>query len=478
VCQLDVESQCNVNSDCPVGQICGVDAQCRDACTTSRDCVKGQVCVSGTCADPEELTNGGLVTEGTDSGVPAAGLPCSFNSDCPSPLLCRGAICASECRTTSDCSPGLACDNSRCVVPLACSLGDAGADPRAGGPCLYSSQCPVPLACVHGYCSCECLGAQDCAPGFACVSNRCQAVLGGANSVEIGSQGGTVTSSDGKLSMNVPAGAIDGSIVFAVKAATAWPSGAVGTVYEVEPSGTRFSKPATIALSYAGIDLGARAAADLFVGTAVGSSWESLGTAVNDTHAQTVASTTAHLSVFGLVFFDAARSDDAGVVISKGGSPGIAGSGSTGTPGGAGRSDFGGQTDFGGSSSVGGTAPVGGTGNAGFISSGGRAGGAGSGGRAGGPGSGGAGAGGLDAGLGGAVTAGKAGALGSGGTGAGGFSSGGAGGASMCSGGCACLSAAECPPTAPFVCCYITAKDSSSCTSPTACTGANGTPLP
>jgi hypothetical protein len=311
VCQLGIESQCKVNVDCPSGQVCAVDQQCRDACTTSRDCVKGQECVTGTCADPDELTGGVLVSEGGDASV-ATGRPCSFNSDCPSGLMCRSRICAPECHSTSDCAPGLSCDNSRCVVPLECAAGDAGSDPRAGGPCLYSSQCPVPLACVNGYCSCECLGAQDCAPGFACVASRCQAVVGGANSVEIGPNGGTVTSSDGKLSMNIPPGAIDDSIVFAVKAATAWPAGAVGTVYEVEPSGTRFAKPATIKLSYAGLDLGARSATGLFVGTATGASWQSLGTAVNDAHAQTVASTTSHLSVFGLVFFGSAASADAG----------------------------------------------------------------------------------------------------------------------------------------------------------------------
>jgi hypothetical protein len=390
VCQLDDESQCKTNSNCPQGQICGVDSQCRDACVTSRDCIKGQVCVAATCADPDELSAQGTLTGAEpDSGAAASGLPCSFNSDCPSSLLCKGGICAPECRSTVDCSPGLACDNSRCVVPLACSLGDADQDPRAGGPCLYSSQCPAPLACVHGYCACECLGASDCAPGFACVSNRCQPVANGAKAIEIGPSGGTVTSSDGKLSMDIPAGAIDGSIVFSVKAATAWPSGAVGQVYEVEPSGTQFSKPATIALSYAGLNIDAATAARLFVGTAVGASWQSLGTAVNDTKGQTVASSTTHLSVFGLVSF--AMGVDAGVDVganggaSNGGSAGKgggAGASQAGSPGAGASDNSAGQsgTAGGAGSPSGGTTGGGGTtGNGGFpaggtTSSGGRAG--------------------------------------------------------------------------------------------------------
>jgi hypothetical protein len=202
------------------------------------------------------------------------------------------------------------------------------------------------------------------------VSNRCQPVANGAKAIEIGSSGGTVTSSDGKISMDIPAGAIDGSIVFSVKAATAWPSGAVGQVYEVEPSGTQFSKPATIALSYAGLNIDAATAAQLFVGTAVGASWQSLGTAVNDTRAQTVASTTTHLSVFGLVAF--ASSADAGVDIGgngggssgqAGGAPGQGGAANqAGNPGAGGSDNFGGRSNTAG----GGAFPGGGTATIGF----------------------------------------------------------------------------------------------------------------
>ncbi len=465
VCQLDVETQCKANSYCPQGQVCGVDGQCRDACSTLRDCVQGQVCVSGTCADPSELTpEGALASAGSDAGVPASGLPCSFNSDCPSPLQCRSGVCGAECRTTVDCAPGLACDNSRCVVPLACSLGDAGSDPRAGGPCLYSSQCPAPLACVHGYCSCECLGATDCSPGFACVNNRCQAVAGGANAVEIGPNGGAVTSSDGKLTMNVPAGAIDGSILFSVKAATAWPSGAVGQVYEVEPSGTRFAKPATIALSYAGLGLASSAAANLFVGTAVGSSWQSLGSAVNDSRAQTVASTTTHLSVFGLVLF-------ANVV--DGGTGGNLGPGGTGNGGTTGTATAGARTDggfsSGGSSS---TTPLSGGGTTGFPT-----------------GSGGFPSGGASSGRAGAFSGGGTfsggGAIGGGGTFSGGGTSAIAGAVGTatkdagppCTNGCSCLHVTDCSVAAQQICCYTPQAQSSTCQSAAECDAIGGIQL-
>jgi hypothetical protein len=356
VCQLASESQCDTNSNCGAGQICGVDKQCRDACVTARDCVMGQLCVSATCADPAELdSEGGLTGAERDASVPANGLPCSFNSDCPSPLLCRAGTCSAECRKNGDCAAGLACENSRCIAPLACAVGDAGTDPRAGGPCLYSSQCPPPLACVSGYCSCECLATQDCAPGFACVNNRCEATVGGANALEIGPRGGTITSSDGNLSLTIPAGAVDSSILFSVRTATAWPSGAVGSVYEVDPSGTKFTKPATIALSYGGIDLGSLSPDDLLVENAVGSGWQSLGTAVNDTDAKTVASTTSHLSVFGLV---PSRNGVGGSGNTDSGAGG-ASSGGRGSFGGGAQGGAGNQGGIGGQG--GGTAGAGGT---------------------------------------------------------------------------------------------------------------------
>jgi hypothetical protein len=453
VCQLDIESICKVNTDCGQGQVCGVDDQCRDGCATSLDCVKGQVCVSATCAEPSELTSEGtLPSTQPDASAVVSGRPCSFNSDCSNPLICRGGICAPECRTTGDCPSGLACDNSRCVVPLACAAGDAGNDPRAGGPCLYTSQCPAPLACVHGYCSCECLGAKDCAPGFGCVSNRCQPVIGGANAVEIGPEGGSVVSGDGALRMEIPAGAIGESIVFAVRQATAWPAGAVGQVYEVEPSGTHFGKPATISLSYAGLALGSAKPADLFVGTAVGSVWESLGTAVNDSGGKTIASTTTHLSVFGLVVRGADAADSGAT--GGGGTTGTAGAGTAGTITAGGRGVGADTSGAGGATNGGGTAQ-GGKQSAGGAPFGGAA-------TAGGP----------NGGFSGRATSG--GFPGSGGFG--GFSGFGGSGGLPCSGQCLCQNTPQCKTSG--ICCYNDQLQSSSCTDAAACAAVGGVELP
>src|SRR3954451_14579288 len=39
VCQLSEELTCSYNSDCPIGQSCGADSQCRDQCQGDTDCL-------------------------------------------------------------------------------------------------------------------------------------------------------------------------------------------------------------------------------------------------------------------------------------------------------------------------------------------------------------------------------------------------------------------------------------------------------
>jgi hypothetical protein len=102
VCQLGVEKNCTYNSDCPQGQVCGVDQNCRDQCKSDSDCVPGQVCTQGTCAEPSELDGGKLTPVGGgssgDSGA-SRGQPCQYSVDCPTPLICENQVCVSECKT-------------------------------------------------------------------------------------------------------------------------------------------------------------------------------------------------------------------------------------------------------------------------------------------------------------------------------------------------------------------------------------------
>ena len=138
VCQLGTELVCSHNSDCPGSQVCGVDNQCRDQCESDRDCVSGQVCAEATCAEPKELNAAGrlpVASAGAGGDESASGLPCSYNSDCVAPLLCRSGMCGVECKADVDCSEGHSCLDSRCVVngSAADNGGEAGVSGLSAG---------------------------------------------------------------------------------------------------------------------------------------------------------------------------------------------------------------------------------------------------------------------------------------------------------------------------------------------------------
>ncbi|MET0593083.1 MAG: hypothetical protein ABW133_10310, partial [Polyangiaceae bacterium] len=338
VCQLESERDCQYHSQCAVRQLCGVDGRCRDQCAADRDCLPAQLCVSGTCAELSELVNGGLPIRPGDAGPPS-GQPCSYTSECPSPMICRAGICAPECLASSDCSGGRACVDRRCV-DSACAAGDAG----VGLACTYNSSCPAPLVCRSGSCACECLGNADCADGFVCSSNRCRPAT------QIGAEGGIVRSNDGVIELSIPPNALSRNVTFAIEPLEAWPAGALGKVFQIGPSGTTFATPATLRYHYEPSDLGNTPLNRVVFATAAGAAWSPLDAQVVDAAAQTITAETPHLSVFGLV-------DNRFVVPSDGG-PG------TGGAGGSGGSTGGTGGTGGASGGAGGTGATGGSGGA------------------------------------------------------------------------------------------------------------------
>ncbi len=116
--------------------VCGVDGQCRDQCVTSSDCISGQLCVTGTCADEQELVDGGLPEVSREGGVSAR--PCVYSSDCPEPLVCKSGMCLVECREDRDCDYSAPCVAGRCRLSGLPTTGAGGGstgivDASAGG---------------------------------------------------------------------------------------------------------------------------------------------------------------------------------------------------------------------------------------------------------------------------------------------------------------------------------------------------------
>src|SRR6185436_18401877 len=117
----------------------------------------------------------------------------------------------------------------------------------------------------------------------------------------VGPSGGAVASSDGNLAVNIPAGALPANVTITTEPAEAPATGAVGTVYEIGPTGTQFAMPVTLTLHYDGASLGGADESSLRVATFAGGAWQLLPGAVVDKQAKTVSGVTTHLSPYAIV---------------------------------------------------------------------------------------------------------------------------------------------------------------------------------
>ena len=142
--------------------------------------------------------------------------------------------------------------------------------------------------------------AFDCAPGYSCANNRC--VTGSGTLV--GAEGGKITDSTGTLELVVPQGALRSQVAIGIHALEAWPEGALGQVFQIEPSGINFAVPATLTYTYAPAEIGNAPPLGLKLGYATGSTWSAIPSTV-DPAQHKVSGSIAHLSTYGLLGPDA-----------------------------------------------------------------------------------------------------------------------------------------------------------------------------
>lgn len=76
--------------------------------------------------------------------------------------------------------------------------------------------------------------------------------IGPPTSTTIGPSGGTASSSDGQLSVSIPAGVLNTDTTITVQAITNNALGGFGTAYRLGPDGMHFSTPVTLRFSYPG----------------------------------------------------------------------------------------------------------------------------------------------------------------------------------------------------------------------------------
>lgn len=79
--------------------------------------------------------------------------------------------------------------------------------------------------------------------------------VGSATSKTIGPAGGSISSPDGRMELNIPAGALSTNTNISVQPITNTAPGGIGLSYDLLPNGTTFSKPATLTFHYTKDDL-------------------------------------------------------------------------------------------------------------------------------------------------------------------------------------------------------------------------------
>jgi hypothetical protein len=118
----------------------------------------------------------------------------------------------------------------------------------------------------------------------------------------IGAAGGTLTSTDGTVTITVPAGALATPTDITIQPVTPQSPGAVGTAYRLGPEGVTFTTPVTLSFHYADDQILRSAPELLWVASQdAAGAWRFSDEVVLDKTARTVTVTTTHFSDWTLL---------------------------------------------------------------------------------------------------------------------------------------------------------------------------------
>lgn len=118
----------------------------------------------------------------------------------------------------------------------------------------------------------------------------------GEDTETVGPRGGVITSPDGRVTLEVPAGALDHEIAISIDEVDGGPDGAVGPAYEILPRGTTFNEPATLIYDVSeGMDVPAN---ELTVVTEAAGGWNELADFDADMEAQVLYASVLYLSTY------------------------------------------------------------------------------------------------------------------------------------------------------------------------------------
>ncbi len=117
---------------------------------------------------------------------------------------------------------------------------------------------------------------------------------------EIGRDGGVVVSDDGRVSLEIPAGALDQAVEITIEA-VAGPDGAATDLYVMEPMGLVFERPVTVTFDYDDEMLADAEAEDLTMVAQRDADWAYVGDQLVDDEDQTLSATLIALSAVTVI---------------------------------------------------------------------------------------------------------------------------------------------------------------------------------
>jgi hypothetical protein len=120
------------------------------------------------------------------------------------------------------------------------------------------------------------------------------------NGNEIGSEGGVIVSDDGRMALEIPAGALDEAVEITIQA-VAGPDGAASDLYVMEPMGLTFERPILVTYDYDTETLGDAEADDLTMVASREADWAYLGDQLVDDEDQTVSASLMALSAITVI---------------------------------------------------------------------------------------------------------------------------------------------------------------------------------
>ena len=120
---------------------------------------------------------------------------------------------------------------------------------------------------------------------------------GPATNATIGLLGGALKSSDGRLAITIPAGALSAGTAVSIQPLTDTEGIAVGPIYQLTPEGSNFTQPVTLTWQLSEADLAGHQITDIVIATREGDDgWSRQRGATHDPTARTVRVSATHFS--------------------------------------------------------------------------------------------------------------------------------------------------------------------------------------